>query len=913
MSYRSPLLVWIGTIGCFGGLLLPAWGEWLAVEGRSVRLIASEAYRERAEQVVRWADEAVVEFQERFGVSWSGRLEWVFLPESGDVSASWPRWPWAAWFRATPQLSAPLGSEEALRVQVRRSVARRLLEELLRPTWPSLWKPSQRVPDWFLEGVVVYFAGPLPHEDEVLLRGASLDNRLIPLDQLADLERASNPSLARAEAANAIQFLVDEHSEAKLTELLQATISDPLAFSQSFQRVLGISLKDWQRRWGRAIRRRYWPLIESKSPPEELAKPLELEGVQAVYGLAWSPSGEVLACLVRTNTADAVWLIGAKNGARLQEVARLDRAAGSSLETRGAPLFWTENPDRILWIEVRDGRPYWTVADVITARRVVREPLPFEAAWSPVRRGEIAAVIGRRNGRTDLYVRRGQEPWTPITQDGNPKPLLVAGPDANELLFLQEENGALTLWRWRVWTGQIESVSEVDAKVYAVVPLSGGRLLFTADWETTRDLYLLEEDSVVRLAGFLVSVETIAVSPDERELAFTVGQPGKRHVVFLLSLHRANREPVAVPQQEYGRMAAAPKGEVSTKRADWKLDFLGGGLRLETPEDGELRTELAGEWRSWGRGFSTELRLIWGPRSSPGGAVSVKAPLGPWTIAGTGGLRLDYHRPLTAVRKRTSGFLRLEPVTVPYGTFRLGRALGAGRRLDLEVQAEQIPTPYRFAVVPFEGEDPAREWTVAGRVQLRQDRVVVSPAYGPLAGSRWLLEAGPHLLPSEGWGWSVRGEWRRYLALGTRTTLAVRAVGAGSGGPVPRRFWLGGHRMLRGVPFETESGTRLAVLSVELRLPLISELILSWPVRASIHSVRGVLFSEWAGVWDAGEQFFRTRQTDAGRVLERPLWRMGFGLRWQPWGVPLRWDLSIGYDLNRTTSWTALLRLGEDD
>lgn len=114
---------------------------------------------------------------------------------------------------------------------------------------------------------------------------------------------------------------------------------------------------------------------------------------------------------------------------------------------------------------------------------------------------------------------------------------------------------------------------------------------------------------------------------------------------------------------------------------------------------------------------------------------------------------------------------------------------------------------------------------------------------------------------------------RRYTPLGLinkpNATLAFRLFGGASTGQVPlsEQFFLGGFELLRGYEFFSIRGDRMALGSVEARVPLGAD-------------TSGVLFVDTGNAWGAGTNGFKTS--------------FGAGLRFQsPFG-PIRLDVAVG-------------------
>ncbi|HEV7364788.1 MAG TPA: hypothetical protein VGN76_02960 [Gemmatimonadales bacterium] len=103
---------------------------------------------------------------------------------------------------------------------------------------------------------------------------------------------------------------------------------------------------------------------------------------------------------------------------------------------------------------------------------------------------------------------------------------------------------------------------------------------------------------------------------------------------------------------------------------------------------------------------------------------------------------------------------------------------------------------------------------------------------GPIDGGRISLTAGisSDFTNSRFDSYLLSGDWRRYFRLGSRSTYAIRAYGFYSGGDRPKRTNIGGTTGLRGYPeFGYIVGTRAYMLNQEMRFPLLNHLTLGTP------------------------------------------------------------------------------------
>jgi hypothetical protein len=121
-------------------------------------------------------------------------------------------------------------------------------------------------------------------------------------------------------------------------------------------------------------------------------------------------------------------------------------------------------------------------------------------------------------------------------------------------------------------------------------------------------------------------------------------------------------------------------------------------------------------------------------------------------------------------------------------------------------------------------------------------------ASGPIDGGRFSVTAGlsSDFSNSRFDSYLATGDWRRYLRLGGRSTWALRAYGFFSGGDRPRRTNIGGTLAMRGYPqFGYIVGARAFMFNQEVRFPLLTHLTLGTPFGdIGFPEIQGALFTD---------------------------------------------------------------------
>ena len=146
-------------------------------------------------------------------------------------------------------------------------------------------------------------------------------------------------------------------------------------------------------------------------------------------------------------------------------------------------------------------------------------------------------------------------------------------------------------------------------------------------------------------------------------------------------------------------------------------------------------------------------------------------------------------------------------------------------------------------------------WIASHYASYVHDNALWMPS-GPIDGSRFSLTAGvsSDFTNSRFDSYLVTADYRRYFRFGRRETWALRGYGFHSGGDRPRRTNIGGSLALRGYPlFGYIVGSRAYMFNQELRFPLLNHLTIGFPFGdLDLPEIQGALFT------DVGKAEFET-------------------------------------------------------
>ncbi len=721
-------------------------------------------------------------------------------------------------------------------------------------------------PIWFIEGMADYFAEDNDAIGEMVLRDASINNNFLPLTELQNFNRLSSPYIGYKIGQIAVAYLVETYGREKIAEILQGLRqSRTKNLDHVFKNVLGVGLKEFDIGFSQMVRKRYWPLIEDKELPYIAARKLT-EQVRFSHNIkpVWSPSGDIVAYITANEGFLEIVLMSSKTGKQLDRITkRLFRDKYEEIRTDSTgfdqSLTWAPDGDHIAFIGKHHDTNYFFQVNILTHKLTHYLKLDFDAVTSPNYDGTGKRVVfsALNDGQTDLYIidletqkinRLTRDPFNDTHPSWHPERNAIIYASERErknrlvLIDLEEQTE-------RTITGnQSNAISPKWLK-------DGDTVLFCDDRNGVFDAYKLNINDLqlTRLTNFITGCFNPSYSPDEKRLLFSAYDNGKYDICVMESDSildekieiqniESEPEPIVLESEIIEPKLRIARRKYST-RSSFRLDSI--FPEFSYGSDGLLRSQIQLSASDMLGNHRVGVSVI----NQTGGYLipDFIAQYGFLTHrADIGTVVYNYHQyHLLGSIRNQRGVLQRVTGLGAYLSYPFNRYL----RLDLQYSLYSTPLTYNYQTSqPYDFDDRGR--LSLGSIALVGDNTMWRE-WAPYSGSRYRLEI-EQSIPALGSQLSLTNtvfDYRNYIGLGRRSTIATRLLLGGSFGRDRSLFYLGGIDTLRGYNYEDLVGSRVGLFNIELRIPFIDVLYFGWPIRWSIGGIGGLVFADFGGTW----------------------------------------------------------------
>ncbi len=399
-----------------------------------------------------------------------------------------------------------------------------------------------QVPLWFNEGLAEYQALGWNIEEDMFIRDAAIGEYLPDVQQLSGF-------FAYRGGQAVFFYIAKKYGKEKIGELIHK-LKGVGNINEAFKQTLGLSIKDFNERWKKDIKRTYWPDIEVMFDPDEYAKRLtDPEEDDGFYntGPALSPKGDKVAFITNRDFFFSLYLMDAHTGEIIKELAEGNIAPDfEELNIISPGLTWSPDGKTLAISALSHGYDVIYLLDV-ESEEFSTISLKLDAinglSWSWD--GKHLAFVGQTARQSDIYVynmetKKLENLTDDIFSDGDPE----WNHKGDEIFFISDRNNYLTkdsvpegfkinkhnykqtdIYVVNVNTLKVRRVTNLpnSDESYPVVSEDDSEILFISDMSGIKNIY---KKRVV----FAGSDENISSITEIKSVPVTNSQSGLYHL-----------------------------------------------------------------------------------------------------------------------------------------------------------------------------------------------------------------------------------------------------------------------------------------------------------------------------------------------------------------------------------------------
>ncbi len=839
--------------------------DWRVLRGRHVDLYYYPAEAELAPAALAYAEASYDTLAVQFGHDVAARIPLIVYASHTDFEQTnvLPFTPPEGLLGATDflkrRVSLPFrGKFSEFRHTLRHEMVHVFQLDLMSEGYYQAPRGSRfNFPLWWTEGLAELWSGGQDARDEMVLRDLTLSGRLPSLKQLTYVLSG----IVYPIGGQIHRWLADTYGDWRVA-VMYKELNRHESFEAAIKAVYGRTLEQLSEEFQLAMRRQYYPSVDSLAPLTVLGSELVKLAVKPVILPDSTAEGYGEVAYLSPATGYVTIYRKDLDGGKQRAIV----AGGKSAQLESFHPFDSRmdasRPGLLLFTARYGDRDALVVWDLKKNRLAGRYQFPelvslLSPHWMPDAESIVLSGLSE-SGVSDLYrVHLPKGTLEPLTadrfQDLDPTP----SPDGRRIVFASDRtsggiDGAANLFMLDFSTSRITQLTL--GRWVDEVPSWGtdGRIYFTSDRDGVLNVF---------------SVDTLGEGRRETSAwsgAFD-GVPlpdGKGLIVggfhdLSWNLYRYPVDTVARAEQ-FALVPGSPAGQwnwvapadtlttaVATRepyRKRLTLDFAAGDAVVIPGYGGAqgaffVMSDLLGDNLLFGSLSSFQGRRL-GSILSNINVTAVylnRSRRVNWGVGAfrTRGRNFEGDRTVAAYDETAYGALGI----LRYPLTRFSRFEGTfvaehSDRVDFTLPVEE---PRRVG------------WIASHYLSFVRDNALWIPS-GPIDGGRLSLTAGisSDFSNSRFDSYLLSADWRRYFRLGRRSSWAFRGYGFYSGGDRPRRTNIGGTLGLRGYPwFGYIVGSRAFMFNQEVRFPLFTHLTLGTPFGdLDLPEIQGALFTD---------------------------------------------------------------------
>ena len=788
-------------------------------------------------------------------------------------------------------------------------------------------------PQWVMEGMASYMAKDEGTLEKMFLRDAVVNDAVPSI-----LQRGVSGYLAYRFGHAAFDYMEERWGKEGFRDFVyefRNTLGGRP--ERAVERALRVDAEDFDLDFRRWLRRKYLPELVATGEPSDFGRPFRDEegDFSTVISPAASPSGDLVAAFAVTRGDIDVVLFDTR---KRRPIANLTKGFSDQYQylisqyviakaRMGRDIAFSPDGNRLALFAKRERGRSLVLFDVLD--RKIERMIDMEIeqqhapAWSAD--GRKVAFSGNLNGRFDIFLYDLESgAVTNLTDDeiydGAPvfspdgKTLVysatvgkdhaqlfeldLAAPaqrrrltdgewsdkdavfssDGSSIYFTSDRTGIDNIWAFERATGRLRQYTNaVTGCLMPTVLRSEGqadRLVYTGFWRGAFDLYLADLDKPVSEtpapAPAAAPAEPEPLERFEPDIAVTIDETNKHELGSAKLFLEDAGGSVGITDDQY------VLGQVYMSFTDYLGDHRLFVLLNSVDTFSDFNFLYVDQSRRWN-----------------------------WSVQAFDQRQFYlFQEPTTGQVARSEAILResgvIASIRYPF-TFYHRVELGAGfiwRAYDFPMLRQDPVTGQVFAGI----EEVSDNYPIVTGALVGDTTVFTSS--GPVSGNRYRLR-GVYGYDTDAGGAlnsTVDLDFRQYLQVSERTSIAIRAFGGYAEGTTPSVYSIGGLDTIRGVDYRSLYGDRAYYANLEFRFPLVD--ILATPI-FRFGGIRGRIFLDVGGAWlDYQGQEHEMCSVEDGLLLEDGTanacssYGWGFTVRFA--GLDLNWDFAQTWDFSES-------------
>ncbi len=734
------------------------------------------------------------------------------------------------------------------------------------------------LPLWFMEGLAEYWSRGWNSEAEMFIRDAVINGYLFPVERIYQI---SGSFLMYKEGQAVLRYIATTYGDEKILQLIENVWMSP-RFDQVMHFTLGVPLREFDAAWIYALKKEYYPLLTHEDVAARISEQITRRGINIKPAFYRADSEYVVFISNRTGYAN-IYLAPARKGFKEPKLETLVEGERNS-EFESFHLLNSAidvNDDgELVFVSKHGEKDVLYILDVKEKR--VTEQFEFEelvSLFSPKWSADGSRIVFSGlafSGRSDLYLfDRRSKGLQALLDDPFDDRDPVFSPDGRFLAFSSDrgpsgQHGYYNLFLYDLQTGRVRPLTH--GTVQDLMPAwspDGACIAFVSDRSGTQNIWSLPApdvetpDPIAAQAGLTLqppnSLKQVtsfvcgAYDPEWTpggDLLFTVFENFSFNIyresavmqqIAAAPAHPSDTLAPLAPPWQYRRLAGSGDSQDIKYKPRFSLDIAQSQITQDpifgTSGGAQLVvSDMLGNHQYFFLLYNTA-RSKNDFLSSFNFAVTrmdlsrrTHIATGLYHFAGQYYSRYDYW----FWERRYGGYAAL---SYPLSKFKRIEANLNVRFSDKEWYA----TGYRRKAL-----------LMSNFVSYVKDNSLWGPS-GPIDGTRLNVTVGNTLDIAHSNVNFITAivDYRRYFRLSNQSAHALRIWTQMNHGKESTPFFMGGSWDLRGYGLWRLWGTKLALVSNELRFPFIDRFSLHFPFGGlAFSAIRGALFLDAGNAWE---------------------------------------------------------------